>query len=260
MSLNKMSKNGFEGKMEILKENSMIKRLLKGFGLLATFVVIAATLTMLFNGSGAAQQSFPDSVVSGVFTRNPLQVALLQWYPANLTTAFAVGVGPSEVAFDGANIWVTNTGIDNSNSGSTITKIRANDGAVLGTFAAGAAPAGVAFDGANIWVTDYAGNTASKLRASDGAVLGAFAVGPNPSGMAFDGANIWVGSTNGNSVTKLRASDGAVLGTFAVGALPYDVAFDGANIWVTNFASNSVTKLRGSDGVLLGSFTVGGGP
>src|ERR1022692_231126 len=251
MSLNKMSKNGFEGKMEILKENSMIKRLLKGFGLLATFVVIAATLTMLFNGSGAAQQSFPDSVVSGVFTRNPLQVALLQWYPANLTTAFAVGVGPSEVAFDGANIWVTNTGIDNSNSGSTITKIRANDGAVLGTFAAGAAPAGVAFDGANIWVTDYAGNTASKLRASDGAVLGAFAVGSGPGWAVFDGANIWTSNYLTSNVSKLRASDGVALGTFAValgtfavGPNPSGMAFDGANIWVGNINGNSVTKLR----------------
>jgi len=128
----------------------MIKRLLQGLGLLATFVVVAAALTMFFNGSSAAQQSAPADVASGVFTRNPLQVALLQWYPANLTTAFATGVGPDRMAFDGANIWVANTGADNTNSGSTVTKLRANDGTVLGTFAAGAAPAGVAFDGANI--------------------------------------------------------------------------------------------------------------
>jgi hypothetical protein len=32
----------------------------------------------------------------------------------------------------------------------------------------------------------------SKLRASDGALLGTFAVGTNPSALAFDGANIWV--------------------------------------------------------------------
>ena len=140
----------------------MLKRLLKGIGLLATFVVVAAALTMFFNGSSAAQQGAPENVVSGVFTFNPLQVALLQWYPANLTTSFAVGVGPSEMAFDGANIWVVNTGVDNN--GTTVTKLRANDGTVLGTFAAGAAPAGAAFDGANIWVADYAGSAITKLR------------------------------------------------------------------------------------------------
>jgi hypothetical protein len=43
---------------------------------------------------------------------NPLQVALLRWYPANLTTRFPIGgggaSGPSGLAFDGAsiNIWI----------------------------------------------------------------------------------------------------------------------------------------------------------
>src|SRR6516162_717057 len=41
-------------------------------------------------------------------TKNPLQVALLHWYDANLTTAFDVSNAPVGVAFDGANIWVTN--------------------------------------------------------------------------------------------------------------------------------------------------------
>jgi YVTN family beta-propeller protein len=64
------------------------------------------------------------------------------------------------VAFDGANIWVTNAG-DN-----TVTKLRATDGGVLGTFAVGAAPYGVAFDGANIWVSNFSPGTVTKLRAA----------------------------------------------------------------------------------------------
>jgi hypothetical protein len=41
---------------------------------------------------------------------NYQQVALLKWYAANQTGGtFAVGAGPEGVAFDGANIWVTNT-------------------------------------------------------------------------------------------------------------------------------------------------------
>jgi hypothetical protein len=196
----------------------MLKRLLKGFGLLAAL----ATLTILFNGSSAAQQSAPD-VVAGVF--NPLQVALLQWYPANLTTRFViVGTGPAGVAFDGANIWVAN------HTSNSITKLQANDGTVLGTFAAGNGPQVAAFDGANIWIADYLGNNVTKLRASDRVLLGAFDVGSGPQGVAFDGANGWVTNTGSQTVSKLRAADGTLLGTFPVGLDPTFVACDGTSI------------------------------
>src|SRR5215471_11278561 len=81
-------------------------------------------------------------------TRNPNQIALKHWYKANLTTNFPVGTSPVAVTFDGANIWVVNA-FDN-----TVTKLRANDGANLGTFAVGQGPIGVAFDGANIWTSN----------------------------------------------------------------------------------------------------------
>ena len=53
------------------------------------------------------------------------------------------------MAFDGANIWVTNGADD------TVSKLQASDGANLGTFPVGDAPVGVAFDGANIWVANH---------------------------------------------------------------------------------------------------------
>jgi len=65
------------------------------------------------------------------------------------------------VVFDGANIWVANQSSNN------VTKLRASDGAVLGTFAAGAGARGIAFDGASIWVANgldvMGGDTVSKL-------------------------------------------------------------------------------------------------
>jgi hypothetical protein len=129
---------------------------------------------------------------------NPLQVALLRWYSAISGVEFAVGAGPCGVAFDGANIWVTNTYSAN------VTKLRASDGANLGTFAVGSVPEGVAFDGANIGVTNYASNNVTKLRASDGANLGTFAVGAGPfGGVAFDGASIGVVNGSSNTVSKL---------------------------------------------------------
>jgi YVTN family beta-propeller protein len=207
---------------------------------------------------------------------------------------FPAGFNPVGVAFDGANIWATNPNsntvtklrasdganlgtfaagsgpylpaFDGSNiwlpdmNGNTVTKLRASDGTKLGSFRAGTWPIAAAFDGANIWVTNFGSNTVTKLRASDGLQLGTFPTGRYPIGVAFDGGNVWVANTSDATVTKLRGSDGATLGTFAVGATPYAMTFDGANIWVTNGSSGTVTKLRASDGATLGTFSVGSGP
>jgi DNA-binding beta-propeller fold protein YncE len=127
---------------------------------------------------------------------NPLQVGLLKWAPYS-GVSFQVEGRPFGVAYDGANVWVTNQG---SNS---VTKLRASDGAGMGIFMAGANPFGVAYDGANIWVTNQGSNTVTKLRASDGANLGNFGVGGQPAGVAFDGANIWVANQGSNTVSKL---------------------------------------------------------
>jgi DNA-binding beta-propeller fold protein YncE len=86
--------------------------------------------------------AFAGVVVS---SQNPLQIALLHWYQANLVTQFPAGTGPYGVVFDGANIWVANNG---SNK---VTKIRPSDGATLGSFATGGTnPLAVAYDGANV--------------------------------------------------------------------------------------------------------------
>jgi DNA-binding beta-propeller fold protein YncE len=62
---------------------------------------------------------------------------------------------------------------------------------------------GLVFDGNHIWVANFGSNNVTKLRASDGAVLGTFSVGMGAQGMAFDGANIWVANTVSQTVSKL---------------------------------------------------------
>jgi hypothetical protein len=74
-----------------------------------------------------------------------------------LLGTFTVGNSPAGVAFDGANIWVSNTA---SNS---VTELRASDGTTLGTFLVGSQPQGVVFDGANIWLANNGSNTVSKV-------------------------------------------------------------------------------------------------
>jgi hypothetical protein len=166
------------------------------------------------------------------------------------------------LVFDGANIWV---GAHN------IVKLRASDGANLGSFDignTGTNPSqGIAFDGTNIWAANTGTNSApqhtvTKLSPS-GQILGTFTVGSAPEAMAFDGFSIWVSNNNSGTVSQLRASDGATLGTFTVGTLPNGIGFDGANIWVANSASNSVSRIRVNPfgaGPRLQTFPVGSFP
>ncbi|HWY54574.1 MAG TPA: YncE family protein [Terriglobales bacterium] len=168
---------------------------------------------------------------------NPLKIAQLKWYAANLTTSFKVGQQPYGLAFDGANMWVSNNG------DSRVSKLRTSDGANLGMFNVGYGPVGLAFDGANIWAANSFDNTVTKLRANDGKNLGTFPVGKVPYYLVFDGEAVWVTNTQGTSVTKLRASDGKNLGTFADNGAPAGIAFDGTYIWACNLDS-TVTRFN----------------
>jgi len=179
-----------------------------------------------------------------------MRAALLQWYPQT----YAAGTNPAAIAFDGSNLWITNY------TSNVVTKLRANDGVIVGTYSTGAWALGITFDGANIWVVNSNSNTVTKLQASDGTLVGTYPVGSSPSEAVFDGANIWVTNTWSNSVTELRATDGAVIGSYPTGANPKGITFDGTNIWVSNYGSNNMTKLRASDGAVLGTFPLGTGP
>src|SRR5215831_18280922 len=128
---------------------------------------------------------------------NPLQIALLRWYQAGQAGAFfTAGPNPTEIAFDGASMWVTNA------SSNSVTKFQASDGTVLGTFQVGAGPAGIAFDGVTMWVANTGDSTVTRLTASTGLGIGPpIAVGVGPSELAFDGVNMWVTNTGSNTVT-----------------------------------------------------------
>lgn len=221
--------------------------------LLSSLVVQVAPVSAQSADGAAAVQSGGANPAAAPAASIPLKIALLKWYGANTTTTFAVGKQPRGVCFDGANIWVANYGSN------TVTKLRTNDGQVLGTYAVGTQPANVAFDGANIWVTNYGSGNVTELRASDGKVLGTFSVGGQPFGLAFDGTNIWVGNAVGSAiVTKVRPSDGKILGTFPVSSVGYGVAFDGNYVWTTN-SLGTVTRLK-LDGTNAGVFNVGQAP
>ena len=184
---------------------------------------------------------------------NPLQVAQLRWWEANQSGAsFSVGSNPYWVAFDGGNIWVSNAG------DSSVTKLRASDGANLGTFAVGPDPRAVAFDGKNIWVANFGSNSVSKLSANDGTTLATISVGERPWGLAFDGIHMWVACYQSSTVVKIRASDNQIMGSVSVSS-PLGLAFDGNNIWAAlNLGSGRAAKISGTGSpTVLAEFNAG---
>jgi len=153
-------------------------------------------LRIVENANECRKSEIATSLNTGQ-ARNAAQIALLKWYEANTVTSFPTGAGPTGIAFDGANIYVAN------GSSNTITKLRASDGALLGTFSTGHNPLGLAFDGANIWVGNVGDNTVWKIRASDGAPIESFSLGYSVFGtMAFDGSSIWVTNWPDGTVSK----------------------------------------------------------
>jgi YVTN family beta-propeller protein len=122
-------------------------------------------MCLLFSGAAFAQNGVVSSTLNGQ------QIALLHWYPAGMAAQFAVGTGPTALAFDGAHIWVANS------TSNTLSKLDASTGSTVSTVATGFGPSGVVFDGASIWVSEFGSNGVLKLQASAGAVLGFFLTG-----------------------------------------------------------------------------------
>jgi hypothetical protein len=106
---------------------------------------------------------------------------------------------PHGLAFDGSNIWVTN---DVANGTVTKLRAYDGACVSPCTFNVGSNPIGAAFDGNNIWVTNYSSSTVSELRASNGALVGTFNVVANPAGITVDGTNVWVANTGSSQVTE----------------------------------------------------------
>ena len=168
-------------------------------------------------------------------------VALLRWEDCNKVSAtVAVGSGPSDIVFDGTNIWVGNIGSD------TVSKIDPIANNVIATVAVGDRPLGIEFDGTNIWVVNNGSNTVSKIDPIANNVIATVAVGDTPAGIVFDGTNIWVANRDQNFLSKINingvSSEDVLMN---VNIRITDVGYNGRLIYVSH------TTATGDPGSLL---------
>jgi len=89
--------------------------------------------------------------------------------------------------------------------------------------------------------THFFSGTVSKLRPDDGRMLGSYAVGDGAAGIAFDGTRIWVAAQGENLLLRLDPRDGRVIERHPTGAGPIGVVSDGSQVWVANFNGDSVS-------------------
>ncbi len=230
---------------------------------LAIFFAMVVTMAL----SAVAQ----DEVVGGPGTtyQNPLQIALKEWYPANLSatlTTLNPGGGslsaPGGVLFDGTNLWVEHAASPNY----YVDKLQASDGKFIGRYKVGlgsssvAGPAG--FDGVNIWLPEHqpSANLMHRIRAADGVSISDCNLGSNgyyPNTAVFDGQNMWVGTDN-YTVVKVNANTCAVqCANTSIASRIYGLAYDGTYMWATAVDSNKVVKLNSSC-AQVASYTVSG--
>jgi hypothetical protein len=260
--------------------------------------IAAAYFSGLANGTSATTYSPGDTVtreqMAAFITRTMDQslkrssrraVAKKWWTPqdVNSLTLTDVGDTPTQVEFDGTDLWVANAASD------SVMRIRPSDGKLLDTwtgatdiqgivaamgkiFIAGhtnpgslymidptqpagavttltssllSGPLGIAFDGSRIWMTHLSGSVSIVTLNPTSATTVSIGLG-QLQGILFDGANIWVTHIGSGALHKLNA-DGSIAQTITGFNIPHSPVFDGTNIWVPNFGSNNVTVVRVKD-------------
>jgi YVTN family beta-propeller protein len=149
-------------------------------------------------GSGGTGATGPQGPAGPVNRISDEQIATLAWYEdPGATATIDVGAGPNGVAYDGTNIYVTNSGSNN------VSVIDPATNTVTDTVDVGAYPTGVAYDGTNIYVANSAGNDVSVIDPATNTQAGYLDVGTNPIGVAYDGTNIYVTNLGSSNVSKL---------------------------------------------------------
>jgi hypothetical protein len=205
--------------------------------------------------------AFLSRTVDGVLRRGSDRALRGQFWTVqndNLLDGTTVGAGFGHPAFDGLDVWVPD-------SGGTVARVRASDGALLGTWS-GASGAFSALSAAGkVFVAGL--DLPGKLfridpRQPPGAVTTvASNLGDLASHLDFDGARIWTANQgnvgNGSvSIVTPGASIPWTVTTVAAGFIrPFGVVFDGSNVWVTDINANTLLKLS-STGAILQTVTV----
>ena len=170
------------------------------------------------------------------------------------SSSLAVGDGPTDIGFDGVNMWVPN------NNAGTVSKVGVASTTLLTTVTVGTNPQQAAYDGEDMWVTNFGSANVSKIDLTTDTVEATVNVGTQPLGATFDGQYMWVANFGGNSVSIINPKTNTVIATKIVGTQPRYMAFDGQYMWVGNSGSDSVSIINSKTFLTVATSSVGDDP
>jgi hypothetical protein len=187
--------------------------------------------------------------------RDSRRAALNQWWtpltPNNIKLT-PVGHGPFGIVSDGADLWIANY------DSNTVSRVRASDGAYLGTWTGLTQPAAILAAEGLVFVTAENGTFYDLDPAQPpGAVVPQCQVGTLPREMTFDGFRFWTANDSGS--VSIVSFDPLIVTTLTTGfSHPYGIIFDGSNIWVSDPGDLKLKKLDSNGNILLSADGCGG--
>jgi len=211
----------------------------------------------------AQAAAFATRTLDAALMRGSRRAALGQWwtttphYDEGGLGVTSVGNSPRLPNSDGQDVWVPNR------DDSTVSRIRASDGANLGTWNVPGADAILVAMG-KIFVAGY-GSPGGIYMIDPSAPpdTAAQVAGPIESALsiAFDGNNIWTANLDGtvSIVTPGSTTPWSVTNVKFEFAEFFGILFDGNDIWVTDSIGGTLSRLN-SEGTLLQTVTLGGSP
>jgi len=221
----------------------------------------ATTYDPAGNVSRLQMAAFLSRSVDAVLKRGSRRAALGQFSTPKAGAVLpqtTVDSNPNFTKFDGADVWV---------SGSSLSRVRASDGRLLGTWTSAtelSAPIVIAMGRvfANGFTNPGRLHMIDPSQAPGATTVVASNVGVLPDGLAFDGARFWTanhGPPSSISIVTPGPTIPWTVTTVTTGfQSPVDALFDGSNVWIS-VSDGSIKKLDAS-GVVLQTVGVGSFP
>ena len=173
--------------------------------------------------TAVARADLANAVVQGLFDKSGL---------------VPVGHLPTQLAFDGKQLWVINRD-DNA-----IQSIDPVNGKAGNPIQVGQEPRAIVYDGRRLWVSDSEDGTVMAIDPKTGLKETVIDVGDEPRGLAVEENHLWIADYTGNAVYTVDLSDDSFVGDpIPVGGGPIALAYDGARLWVANYFSHTVQAI-----------------
>jgi YVTN family beta-propeller protein len=177
------------------------------------------------------------------FTLAPNTVVQLDPSDGSVETGVPVGTTPTDLAFDGTNLWVAN--FDDK----TVQRIRVADatadpaqGGIL------ANPTGIAAGGGAVWVTNGFAGQLIRMDPRQANATTPIPLVSGVQGVAYGEDAVWVASPNDGTLLRVDAVTNAQRAIpLPDGAHPEDVTVGGGAVWVTDRDGGQVLQVDPSD-------------